>query len=135
MRRSELWRTTTIRLTLVYGAVFAAGVVALLGLIYWSAAGYLTRQMDLIVLGQARAIQAAPVGGLPERVRQSRAQDVRNVDFVGLYSPSGAWIAGNVPRLPPGARCTSTASSRGPGAWRNGCRPARSCSSAMTPRC
>ncbi len=62
VRRPELWRTTTARLTLLYGLVFAAGVVALLGLIYWSAAGYLTHQMDLIVTGQARALQsvAAP---------------------------------------------------------------------------
>jgi hypothetical protein len=33
-RALGLWRTTAFRLTLLYGAVFAAGVVTLLGLIY-----------------------------------------------------------------------------------------------------
>src|ERR1700684_1173931 len=60
MRRPELWRTTTFRLALLYGAVFAAGVVALLGLIYVSAAIYLTHQMDEIVIGQAQALERAP---------------------------------------------------------------------------
>ena len=100
MRRPELWRTTTFRLTLVYGAVFAAAVVALLGLIYGSAAVYLTQQMDEIVFGQARALKAASPAELPERVRAVESADGRNVYFHGLFSPRGDWIAGNVRRLP-----------------------------------
>ncbi len=100
MPRPELWRTTTFRLTLVYGAVFAAGVVALLGLIYASAAVYLTRQMDEIVLGQARGLQAVSIATLPERVRDAETQDIRNVNFYGLFARDGGWIAGNVRRLP-----------------------------------
>lgn len=103
VRRPELWRTTTARLTLLYGLVFAAGVVALLGLIYWSAAGYLTHQMDLIVTGQARALQSVAAPRLPEAVRAAQAQDVRNVNFYGLFDRQGAWIAGNVRHLPAGA--------------------------------
>jgi signal transduction histidine kinase len=101
MRRGELWRTTTFRLTLVYGAVFAAGVVALLGLIYASAAVYLTQQMDQIVIGQARALQGFAPQELPKKVREVQTQDVRNVNFYGLFTPERAWIAGNVHDLPP----------------------------------
>jgi hypothetical protein len=100
MRRPELWRTTTFRLALVYGAVFATGVVALLGLIYVSAAGFLTHQMDEIVIGQARALQATPPAALPAQMRQAETQDVRNVNYYGLFSADGAWIAGNVRTLP-----------------------------------
>ena len=100
MRRPELWRTTTFRLTLVYGAVFAAGVMALLGLIYGSAAGFLTSQMDEIVIGQARALQGVAPSDLPEKLREVETQDVRNVNFYGLFSANGAWIAGNVRKLP-----------------------------------
>ncbi|MDB5460583.1 MAG: histidine kinase [Caulobacteraceae bacterium] len=103
MRRSELWRTTTFRLTLVYGAVFAAGVMALLGLIYASAAVFLTQQMDEIVIGQARAFHGVPSSALPEKVREVEIQDVRNVNFYGLFTADGVWIAGNVRRLPKGA--------------------------------
>ena len=100
MRRPELWRTTTFRLALVYGAVFAAGVMALLGLIYASAAVFLTQQMDQIVIGEARALQYASPAALPERVREVETVDVSNVNFYGLFDRNGAWIAGNVRRLP-----------------------------------
>jgi signal transduction histidine kinase len=100
MRRAELWRTTTFRLALVYGAVFAAGVVALVILIYGSAAVYLTEQMDQIVIGQAHALQGARPEALPEKLREIETEDVRNVNFYGLFSPGGLWIAGNVHELP-----------------------------------
>jgi signal transduction histidine kinase len=100
MRRPELWRTTTFRLALLYGAVFAAGVVALLGLIYVSAAIYLTHQMDEIVIGQAQALEVASPADLPEKVREVETEDVRSVNFYGLFRSDGAWIAGNVHSLP-----------------------------------
>jgi signal transduction histidine kinase len=103
VRRTELWRTTTFRLTVVYGAVFAAGVVALLGLIYWSTAGFMTGQMDQIVIGQARALEGGPADRLPAMIKAAEAEDVRNVYFYGLFSPDGVWIAGNIHRLPPSA--------------------------------
>jgi len=103
MRRPKLWRTTTFRLALLYGAVFAAGVVALLGLIYVSAAIYLTHQMDEIVIGQAQALEVASPADLPEKVREVETEDVRSVNFYGLFRPDGSWIAGNVHRLPAGA--------------------------------
>src|ERR1700761_6918335 len=102
MRRPELWRTTPFRLALVYGAVFAAGVVALLGLIYFSAAIYLTHQMDEIVIGQAHALAGDAPANLPERLREIETEDVRNVNYYGLFSRDGAWIAGNAKRLPAG---------------------------------
>jgi signal transduction histidine kinase len=96
----RLWRTTAFRLTMVYGAVFAAGVVALLGLIYGSAAGYLTSQMDQIILGQAHALSAAPADKLPDRIVEAEAQDTRRVNYYGLFSSDGVWITGNVRELP-----------------------------------
>ena len=101
MRRPELWRTTTFRLTLVYGAIFSAGVMALLGLIYASAAVFLTHQMDQIVIGQAHALHGVSTADLPNKVREVETEDVRNVNFYGLFTPDGAWIAGNVHALPP----------------------------------
>src|ERR1700742_4155839 len=102
MRRPELWRTTTFRLALVFGAVFAAGVVALIGLIWLSAAGFITRQMDEIVLGQAHALQATAPRDLPAVMLQIQNEDSRHVNFCALFSPSGARIAGNVAQLPAG---------------------------------
>jgi signal transduction histidine kinase len=100
VRQPDLWRTTTFRLTLLLGVVFAAGIVALLGLIYWSTASYLEVTMDQIVIGQARGMEAVPAENLPSMIKAAEAEDSRNVNFYGLFGPDGAWVAGNVRQLP-----------------------------------
>jgi len=96
----RLWRTTPFRMTVIFGAVFAVGVMALVLMIYISAAGYLTQQMDKIVLGQAGALSAGAADTLPDRIAQAQAADVRQVNYYGLFSAEGVWITGNVRSLP-----------------------------------
>jgi len=100
MKRGELWRTTPFRLTLLNGAVFALAVVALMGLIYQQTAGYLARQIDGIVVSEARNLTAGGAERLPERVTQAVATDSRHVEYYGLFSAEGVWISGNVHTLP-----------------------------------
>nr|MEA2797064.1 hypothetical protein [Phenylobacterium sp.] len=102
MRPRELWRTTPFRLTLMNGAVFALAVMALLGLIYLQTAGYLARQIDGIVVSEAKALRLGGAERLPERVNQAVASDSRHIEHYGLFSEEGVWIAGNVRALPPG---------------------------------
>jgi len=102
MRPSELWRTTPFRLTLVHGAIFALAVMALLGLIYQQTAGYLARQVDQIVVSEARNLTIGGPEHLPQRVTQAVATDTRRVEYYGLFSADGVWISGNVRSLPAG---------------------------------
>jgi signal transduction histidine kinase len=102
MRPSELWRTTPFRLTLMNGAVFALAVLALMGLIYQQTAGYLGRQMDGIVVSEARGLTLGGAERLPDRVAQAVAADARHIEYYGLFSAEGIWITGNVRALPPG---------------------------------
>lgn len=101
MKLRELWRTTPFRLTLVNGAVFALAVLALMGLIYQQTAGYLGRQMDGIVVSNARGLTLGGAEKLPERVNQAVAADARHIEYYGLFSAEGIWITGNVSALPP----------------------------------
>lgn len=101
MPQPDLWRTTTFRLTLLLGGVFAAGIVALLGLIYWSTASYLVVQMDQIVIGQAQGLEKVAPENLPAMIKATEAEDVRGVNYYGLFGANGTWVAGNVHRLPP----------------------------------
>jgi signal transduction histidine kinase len=101
MNRGELWRTTPFRLTLLNGAVFAAAVVAMMGLIYQQTAGYLARQIDGIVVSEAKNLTAGGAERLPERVTQAVATDTRHIEYYGLFSAEGIWISGNVRVLPP----------------------------------
>lgn len=100
MKRAELWRTTPFRLTLMNGAVFALAVVALMGLIYQQTAGYLTRQIDQIVVSEAKNLTVGGAEHLPERVTQAVATDSRHIEYYGLFSAEGIWISGNVRSLP-----------------------------------
>src|SRR3954470_1078562 len=100
MKWGELWRTTPFRLTLLNGAVFALAVMALMGLIYLQTAGYLARQIDGIVVSEARNLKVGGAERLPERVAQAVATDSRHIGYYGLFSADGVWIAGNVHALP-----------------------------------
>ncbi|MBV9748975.1 MAG: HAMP domain-containing histidine kinase [Acetobacteraceae bacterium] len=102
--RAALWRTTPFRLAVVFGALYAAGIASLLALIYFTAASYVTRQMDEIVLGQAQALASAAPADLPKRIEEAEAQDRRHVNYYGLFSAEGVWITGNVRALPPGGK-------------------------------
>jgi len=95
-----LWRTTAFRLTVLYAAVFIAGVMALLALVYVGVAGFLTNQMDQIIIGQARGLSSGPADTLPARIVQAESADIRQVNYYGLFSADGTWITGNVRVLP-----------------------------------
>jgi signal transduction histidine kinase len=101
VRTPDLWRTTTFRLTLLYGAVFAFGVVALMGVVYWRTADYLARESDWVVEVEAQQLIKASAQALPQRIADLEAHDVRRVYVYGLFSRDGEWIIGNARRLPP----------------------------------
>ncbi|WP_168072717.1 HAMP domain-containing sensor histidine kinase [Caulobacter sp. SSI4214] len=99
---SRFWRTTPFQLTVLHGLVFAVAVMALLGLIYARTAGYMTRQIDAIVLSEAHALAKPGPDGLPDRVQAAVKADERAIAYYALFSADGVWIAGNVRALPAG---------------------------------
>jgi len=102
MRISELWRITTFRLTLMYGIVFALGVLALLGMVYGESAGYLTRRVDGILRTEAEALAAAPPPELRRRIGEALALNGSQINIYALFAPDGHWIVGNMRVLPTG---------------------------------
>jgi len=100
MRLSELWRTTTFRLTLVYGLVFSIGVVALLGMVYLQSAVYLTRRVDGILNTEADALAASPASTLRERIDTDLLLSGPSTNVFAIFSASGVRIAGNLKSLP-----------------------------------
>ena len=64
MRLSEVWRTTTFRLSLLYFLLFALGAVALLALVYVRSAVYLTQRVDRILAAEATAEMRLPPSAL-----------------------------------------------------------------------
>ena len=110
---SNLWRTTTFRLTALYGLVFVLGTVVLLGLVYVQATVYLSRRTDSIIAGETRALAGSPRPELQTRIAEDLFLNGDRVTIIGLFAPDGAKLAGNLDVLPlslrPGGPAIETA--------------------------
>jgi signal transduction histidine kinase len=104
MRFSELSRTTTFRLTILYGGLFAAGTIALLWLVYIRSAVYLTSRVDNILNTEAEALVHSPRPGLRQRVIEELTLNGNRTNVFGLFSAHGEHIAGNLEAIPAGLR-------------------------------
>ncbi len=100
MRTPELRRTTTFRLASLFGFVFAAGVVLLLGLVYWRTASALGLRIDTIVEAEAATLAQADPAALPDIIRRQDAGAPGRLNAYGLFSQDGVHVAGVVRQLP-----------------------------------
>jgi signal transduction histidine kinase len=114
LRIRDIRNTSTFRLTVLFGLVFAVGVTALLGLIYGLSARELTSRSDRILRLEAALLEAVPPEALPERIRTEIARSASGLNYFELQTSDGERIAGNItvspeiavdrPRdMPPGA--------------------------------
>ena len=97
---SDLWRTTTFRLTALYGLVFVLGTVILLGMVYLQASVYLSRRTDDIIAGEMRGLAASPRQGLRLRIAEDLILNGDRVTIIGLFTPNGEKLGGNLDVLP-----------------------------------
>ncbi len=100
MQFSELRRTTTFRLTILYGALFALGTIALLWMVYIRSVVYMTARVDHIINIQAEALLHSPRPGLRRRLIEDLTLNGDRIIVFGLFSASGERLAGNLPTFP-----------------------------------
>ena len=62
MRQTSFFRSTTFRLALIYLCLFSAALCVLLGIMYWTTVGSISRQIDATI--------DAEITGLAEQYRQ-----------------------------------------------------------------
>jgi signal transduction histidine kinase len=96
----ELWRTTTARLTLLYGLIFALGIVAVLGMVYLQSAVYLNRRVDGILRTEADALSRYSAADLPGHIREALAIDGGRIDLYALFTRDGRRVTGNLAAFP-----------------------------------
>jgi signal transduction histidine kinase len=101
MQFNALRRTTTFRLTVLYGMLFALGTIALLAMVYLRSAGYLTQRVDGILNTEADALVSSPRPGLRERLVEELTLNGNRTNVFGLFTSDGVRIAGNLTDLPP----------------------------------
>jgi signal transduction histidine kinase len=103
LRFRDIRNTSTFRLTILLGLVFAIGVVALLGLIYGLSARELNERSDRILRTEALRLQSVPAYQLSEQIRVEIARTASGFNYFALLSPTGERIVGNM-RGRPGLR-------------------------------
>ena len=90
----EVWRTTTARLTVFYGLIFALGILTLLGVVYWQSARYLNQRIDRILKARADVFMEASPADLPKEIAEGLAIDGAQINLYALFSRDGAPLVG-----------------------------------------
>src|ERR1700753_3738956 len=101
MQIRALLRTTTFRLSALYGLIFALGLVTLLGLVYLRSAVYLTARVDGILATEAAALVCSPPTEVAQRIEEALTLDGRKNNVFALFTRAGAPLAGNLAAIPP----------------------------------
>lgn len=101
MRFSEVWRTSTFRLTILYGLLFAVGTVALLAMVYVRSAVYLTHRVDDILAAEASAQMSEAPERLKPTINAALVINGRN-SVLAVFAPDGTRETGNLVALPKG---------------------------------
>ena len=99
MRLSEIPRTTSFRLSVLFLALFGCASLALFAFIYWQTSGYLTSSVDERLQRDARAYLANSAE-TAARLRKHVELDPQNVHPFGLFTLDGRYVAGNLTSLP-----------------------------------
>jgi len=104
--RLRLFRTTTVRLAMLYLGLFLASVLLVLWMVYWSTAGFVTGQADEEIKSEVRTLlerwQLGGVGALAAAVAERSARG----DADGIYLltlPTATPLTGNLSSWPPEA--------------------------------
>ncbi|MFC4765705.1 sensor histidine kinase [Dyella koreensis] len=98
--RPNAWRSATSRLILIYGLLFAAWGLVLVGVIQWESARYLNTVVDQMLEQRMHYLVATDAQRLPATVDAASTIDPHGIMSVGLFDASGHAIAGNVARIP-----------------------------------
>lgn len=99
MRLSEIPRTTSFRLSVLFLALFGCASLALFGFIYWQTSSYLTSSVDERLARDAHGYLSNPADAAA-RLRKHVELDPQNIHPFGLFTRDGRPIAGNLTTLP-----------------------------------
>ena len=98
----ERWRPSTARLIVIYGAFFLIWSIVLIGTISWQTTQYLDQIVGEILEQRVHYLASVEPERLPLMLAASGQLDLRGVMFFGLFDSRGAYLSGNIDRLPEG---------------------------------
>lgn len=104
MKAAELLRSSAFRLSFIYMILFAGSVLILLGFIYWSTVGYMSKQTDATIEAEITGLaEQYSKGGLNNLVSIITDRIERDPDSSSVYlfaSADYSLLAGNISAWP-----------------------------------
>ncbi len=99
MRLTDLPRTTSFRLSLLFLALFGVSSTIFFGFLYWQATTYLNNSVDHWIQRDSIVYLASP-GEIVQRLLTHDERDPDSWRPFGLFDANGRFIAGNLRALP-----------------------------------
>jgi signal transduction histidine kinase len=100
VRLSDLRRTTSFRLALMFLALFGTASLTLFGFLYWQTAGYLKSGTDEWLAREVTSLVAASPSQLIAHLQEHAAHDPEANRPFALFDAAGNKVAGNMAKLP-----------------------------------
>jgi signal transduction histidine kinase len=97
---SDLHRTTSFRLGLLFLTLFAAASLIVCGFIYWQTAGYLTRTVDEWLQRELTGLATANRGDIVRILNERGQRDAEGQRPFALLAADGGLVAGSPVQLP-----------------------------------
>lgn len=97
---TDLPRTSSFRIALLFMALFGLAAALLFGFLYWRTTSYLMAEADTELLAEERALTGASAEEFRLRLDGRQARDPMGYRPFGAFRPDGSPIAGNLTRLP-----------------------------------
>jgi signal transduction histidine kinase len=101
-RLSERWRSSTVRLIVIYGAFFLVWSIILVATISWQTRNYLDQVVGEILEQRVHYLASVDREHLPTMMAATNQLDLRGVMYFGLFDANGAYLSGNIDRAPDG---------------------------------
>jgi signal transduction histidine kinase len=100
VRLSDLPRTTSFRLSLLFLALFGVASLLLFGFLYWQTTSYLTNSVDEWLGRETNGYVALAPDELPKRLQAHETHDPEGRRPFGLFDGSGRSMAGKLAAVP-----------------------------------
>lgn len=95
------WHTTTFRWLCAYTALFGVFLTLLVGFIAWTATNSIEHDADTIMGWQLIYFDSIPDAQLPAAIYQRLEHERMHVNYYGLFTNDGRYVAGDIVEAPP----------------------------------
>ncbi|MDZ5645969.1 HAMP domain-containing sensor histidine kinase [Nitrospirillum sp. BR 11828] len=100
MNLSEIARTTSFRLAMVFACFFAGSSLLLFAFIYWRATVFETNRIDALITEDARTLASEDQDAILALINTHVTGDFHRVGYAALFTPDGRRIDGNLETVP-----------------------------------